>query len=152
MSNLWSPVTPVNTDFPEVSSTNKTQWKERNDRQLRLWGIHGQSRIDAANVLLLNASSVWVAASDAKRKRNFEPYTNGLSAILGLNPKLYNMDFQKDGDEKQVGLVAQEVNPLIPKAYNDNNGFIGLDYNAITVTLINAIKELNDKIKLLENK
>jgi hypothetical protein len=114
------------------------------------------SRLEAysnnGGYVLLNASSVWVAASDAKRKRNFEPYTNGLSAILGLNPKLYNMDFQKDGDEKQVGLVAQEVNPLIPKAYNDNNGFIGLDYNAITVTLINAIKELNDKIKLLENK
>jgi len=45
-------------DFPDLSGQNKTQWKERNDRQLRLWGIHGQSRIDAANVLLLNASSV----------------------------------------------------------------------------------------------
>lgn len=58
MSNLWSPVTPINSDFPEVQTNTKTVWKERNDRQLRLWGIHGQSRIDAANVLLLNASSV----------------------------------------------------------------------------------------------
>jgi hypothetical protein len=102
--------------------------------------------------VLLNASSVWVAASDAKRKRNFETYSNGLSAILGLQPKLYNMDFQKDGDEKQVGLVAQEVKDFIPKAYEDNNNFIGLNYNAIIVTMVNAIQELNAKITQLENK
>jgi hypothetical protein len=101
--------------------------------------------------VLLNASSVWVAASDAKRKRNFETYSNGLSAILGLQPKLYNMDFQKDGDEKQVGLVAQEVKDFIPKAYEDNNNFIGLNYNAIIVTMINAIKELKAEIDILKN-
>jgi hypothetical protein len=101
--------------------------------------------------VLLNASSVWVAASDAKRKRNFETYSNGLSAILGLQPKLYNMDFQKDGDEKQVGLVAQEVKDFIPKAYEDNNNFIGLNYNAIIVTMVNAIKELKAEIDILKN-
>jgi hypothetical protein len=101
--------------------------------------------------VLLNASSVWVAASDAKRKRNFETYSNGLSAILGLQPKLYNMDFQEDGDEKQVGLVAQEVKDFIPKAYEDNNNFIGLNYNAIIVTMVNAIKELKAEIDILKN-
>ena len=101
--------------------------------------------------VLLNSSSVWVAASDAKRKRNFETYSNGLSAILGLQPKLYNMDFQKDGDEKQVGLVAQEVKDFIPKAYEDNNNFIGLNYNAIIVTMVNAIKELKAEIDILKN-
>ena len=102
--------------------------------------------------VLLNASSVWVNASDKKRKRNFENYNPGLSAILNLQPKLYNMDFQNDGDEKQVGLVAQEVNEFIPLAYEENNGFIGLNYNAITVTMINAIKELkaeNDVLKCI---
>ena len=102
--------------------------------------------------VLLNSSSVWVAASDIKRKRNFETYSNGLSSILGLQPKLYNMDFQEDGDEKQVGLVAQEVKEFIPKAYNENGDFIGLDYNAIIVTMVNAIQELNEKITQLENK
>ena len=101
--------------------------------------------------VLLNASSVWVPASDAKRKRNFEPYTNGLSSILGLQPKLYNMDFQKDGDEKQVGLVAQEVREFIPLAYEENNGFIGLNYNAIIVTMVKAIQELKQQLDTLTN-
>jgi amyloid beta precursor protein binding protein 1 len=54
MSYLLSPVSPAINDFPDVQS----KWKERNDRQLRLWGVHGQDRIDNANVCLLNASAV----------------------------------------------------------------------------------------------
>jgi hypothetical protein len=101
--------------------------------------------------VLLNASSVWVAASDSKRKRNLENYNLGLDAILGLQPKLYNMDFQEDGDEKQVGLIAQSVKDYIPLAYEENNNFIGLNYNSIIVTMINAIKELKAEIDELKN-
>jgi hypothetical protein len=102
--------------------------------------------------VLLNASSVWVAASDVKRKRNFESYELGLNAIIGLKPKLYNMDFQEDGDEKQVGLVAQEVREFIPLAYEENNDFIGLNYNAIIVTMVKAIQQQQEQIQELKNK
>ena len=102
--------------------------------------------------VLLNSSSAWIPASDIKRKRNFEPYTNGLSSILGLQPKLYNMDFQKDGDEKQVGLVAQEVREFIPLAYEENADFIGINYNAIIVTMVKAIQEQQQQIQELKNK
>jgi hypothetical protein len=117
-----------------------------------LGGISSRLEAYSSNggYVFLNSSSVWVAASDAKRKRNFETYSNGLSAILGLQPKLYNMDFQKDGDEKQVGLVAQEVKDFIPKAYEDNNNFIGLNYNTIIITMINAIKEQQTQIESLK--
>jgi len=97
--------------------------------------------------VFLNSSSVWAAVSDVKRKRNFEDYNLGLDSILGLKPKLYNMDFQKDGDQKQVGLVAQDVKDFIPLAYEENDKFIGLNYNAIIVTMVKAIQELNEKIK-----
>ena len=60
------------------------------------------------------------------------------------------MDFQADGDEKQVGLIAQEVKEFIPKAYNENGDFIGLDYNAIIVTMVNAIKEQQVQIENLK--
>jgi hypothetical protein len=50
-----------------------------------------------------------------------------------------------------VGLVAQEVKDFIPKAYEDNNNFIGLNYNAIIVTMVNAIKELKAEIDILKN-
>jgi hypothetical protein len=123
--------------------------------------IHGylggfSSRLEAysnnGGYVFLSSGSAWIAASDVKRKRNFETYSLGLDAILGLQPKLYNMDFQQDEDEKQVGLVAQEVKDFIPLAYEENNNFIGLNYNTIIVTLINAVKELKAEIDELKNK
>jgi hypothetical protein len=122
--------------------------------------IHGylggfSSRLEAysnnGGYVYLSSGSTWIAASDIKRKRNFETYSLGLDAILGLQPKLYNMDFQQDEDEKQVGLVAQEVKDFIPLAYEENNNFIGLNYNTIIVTLINAVKELKAQINELKN-
>jgi hypothetical protein len=113
------------------------------------------SRLEAysnnGGYVFLNASSAWVAASDINRKRNFETYSLGLNAILGLQPKVYNMDFQNDGDEKQVGLIAQEVEQFIPKAFEQSDEFIGLNYNTIIVTMVNAIQELKAEIDELKN-
>jgi hypothetical protein len=110
------------------------------------------SRVEAysnnGGYVFLNSSSVWVAASDKKRKRNFEQYNLGLNEILGLKPSLYNMDFQEDGDEKQVGLIAQEVKDHIPLAFEQNDEFIGINYNAIIVTMVNAFKELKSELDI----
>jgi hypothetical protein len=96
--------------------------------------------------------STWIPVSDVNRKKNFETYSLGLDAVLGLKPKRYNMDFQNDGDEKQVGLVAQEVKEHIPQAFEQSEDFIGINYNVIIVTLVNAIQELKAEIDQLKNK
>lgn len=101
--------------------------------------------------VFLNSSSVWAAVSDVKRKRNFENYDLGLDAILGLKPKYYHMDFQSDKEQKQVGLIAQEVKEFIPQAFEQNNDFIGLNYNTIIVTMVKAIQELKQEIDTLKN-
>jgi len=122
--------------------------------------LHGylggiSSRLEAyssnGGYVFLNSSSVWVAASDKNRKRNFENYNLGLGAILKLQPKQYHMDFQKNDEVKQVGLIAQEVKEFIPDAYEENQKFIGLNYNSIIVTLINAIKDLKLEIDMIKN-
>jgi hypothetical protein len=100
----------------------------------------------------LSSGSTWIGASDRNIKKNFEPYNKGLEAICGLEPTLYNLKIQQDSEPKLVGLIAQEVNNYIPEAYSEEGDFIGLNYNAIIVTMINAIKELNAKITQLENK
>jgi hypothetical protein len=114
------------------------------------------SRVEAysnnGGYVYLSSGSAWVPASDVNRKRNFETYNLGLDAILGLKPKRYNMDFQDDGDEKQVGLVAQEVKEHIPQAFEQSEDFIGINYNVIIVTLVNAIQELKAEIDQLKNK
>jgi hypothetical protein len=99
----------------------------------------------------LTGGSAWVPVSDVNRKKNFETYNLGLNAILGLETKLYHMDFQKDSEEKQVGLIAQQVREHIPQAFEQNEDFIGLNYNVIIVTLVNAIQEQQAQINELKS-
>jgi len=96
----------------------------------------------------LSSSSTWVNASDRNRKKNFETYNKGLAEICNLKPTLFNLKNQSDDEPKIAGLIAQEVGEHIKEAFSDGE-FIGIDYSVLTVTIINAIKELNEKINKL---
>lgn len=104
----------------------------------------------------LSSASTWVNASDRNIKKNFEPYTKGLDAICKLEPQRYNLKIQEDTEEKLTGLVAQQVGEHIEEAYSEGEGVNGmgriaaLDYNVLTVTLINAVKELKNEIDQLK--
>jgi len=87
------------------------------------------------------STGVYTATSDINKKKDFELSTLGLNAILGLKPTLYRMK-DEDNTDKHLGFIAQEVKEFIPQAFVDNDGFIGLDYQAITATLVKAIQEL----------
>jgi len=101
----------------------------------------------AANAASINPSTgAYTALSDANKKKDFENSTIGLNAILGLKPTLYRMKSESN-TEKHLGFIAQEVKEYIPQAYVQTEDFIGLNYNSIIPVLVNAIKELNDKIK-----
>jgi hypothetical protein len=97
----------------------------------------------------LSSSSTWINASDRNRKKNFENYNKGLAEICNLKPTLFNLKTQSDDMPKIAGLIAQEVGEHLPEAFSDGE-FIGIDYSVLTVTMINAIKELkseNDTLK-----
>jgi hypothetical protein len=118
-----------------------------------IWSYRGSwNKIGTLN----GVSGVYTALSDINKKKDFEDSTIGLNAILNLKPTLYRM---KDDDElvdKQLGFIAQEVKDFIPQAYVQNGDedytFIGLNYNAITATLVKAIQELKAEIEELKNK
>jgi hypothetical protein len=103
-----------------------------------------------------NSTGTYTALSDINKKKNFETYTGGLNNILELKPTLYNMLNQDDSTEKELGFIAQEVKDIIPQAYvesgDDDNKFIGLNYNAIIPVLVNAIKEQQIQIEELKAK
>ena len=108
-----------------------------------------------------NATGVYTALSDINQKKDFEPSTLGLNEILQLKPTLYRFknksekhEEQDNGELKCVGLIAQEVEPILPHAYVQSGDFIGLDYNSITAVLVKAVQELKadyeEKLSKLE--
>ena len=50
--------------------------------------------------------------SDLKLKKNVEPLSIPYSTVLNLNPVSFNW---KENDEKSFGLIAQEVEEIIPE-------------------------------------
>ena len=92
-------------------------------------------------------------ASDRRLKENIAPTTiNALDAINKLD--IVEFDFIKDKKHEEVGLIAQEVEKVIPQTISRNpeneDDFLHIDYTAFVPYLIKAIQELNQKIERLE--
>jgi len=106
-----------------------------------------------------NAGGVTQFTSDARIKENIQEYTRGLSEIEQINTKTFNYTYKKD--KPLVGIIAQELENIIPEAVKQGNfetpegesysDFRMIDQNYLIYTLINAVKELSQKVKTLEN-
>jgi len=59
---------------------------------------------------------------------------------------------RKDTGERQVGVIAQEIKKVLPEVVTEKEGAIGVAYGNIVGVLIEAIKELSAKVKVLEAK
>ena len=97
--------------------------------------------------------------SDKKFKKNITDIRKPLETVLKLNGKKYNWkvkEFEQYdfSDRKQIGFIAQEVKKIIPEiVYIDKkSGEYSMNYSAIIPLLVEAIKEQQNQITLLENK
>ncbi len=88
--------------------------------------------------------------SDIQLKEDISDYTHGLSHIKQFNPKWFR--FKKRYNEKMLsGLIAQDVEAISNEYINEDlEGFKELNYPAIYMTMLNAIKELSIKVEELE--
>lgn len=116
----------------------------------------------SANIGSINASTgAYTALSDATKKKDFEPSTFGLSAVLQLKPTLYRMKDADDSSQKELGFIAQEVKDIIPQAYVEQTSpdasgvestYIGLNDRPIIAALVAAIQELSAEVEALKAK
>jgi hypothetical protein len=84
--------------------------------------------------------------SDAREKENIVPIDNALEKLEGINGYYYDW---KSSGEKQVGLIAQEVEKVLPEAVTENaKGTKFLNYEGVMPVLVEAVKEQQKLIKL----
>lgn len=96
--------------------------------------------------------------SDARAKANIQSLSQGLSILQQLRPVSYNFTdnsdntkFRKGGDGKEIGLLAQEVEQVLPNiVLTDPDGNKLINYTSLIAVLINAVKDLNEKVAALE--
>ena len=96
----------------------------------------------------------WIdKVSDRRLKRDIiDTDVNAINKINQL--KMVAFDFIKTGKHEEIGLIAQEVEAILPSAISKNpekeDDYLHIDYVAIVPYLIKAIQELNQKIEKLE--
>jgi len=97
-------------------------------------------------------------ASDMNLKENITDMKYGLADIVKLRGVEY--DWKRDDMGHDVGVLAQEVEAVIPELVKEHDGLHGrgkfksVDYNKLVPVLIESIKELKseiDELKLIKN-
>jgi hypothetical protein len=85
------------------------------------------------------------ATSDARVKADILPFTASVESLGTYTYKL------RCNGQHYVGLLAQEVEPVIPFAVSeDDDGIKKLDYNAVVAVLVSEVNSLRKRIKELE--
>tara|TARA_R100000278_G_scaffold102805_1_gene79253 strand:+ start:49 stop:1833 length:1785 start_codon:yes stop_codon:yes gene_type:complete len=95
-----------------------------------------------------------LSSSDLTFKKNVKTISSALETVTNLRGVTYNWKVStgKDTETKQYGMIAQEVEELLPelvKDYGDNKKK-QLNYTAIIPVLVESIKELSAKVTALE--
>lgn len=114
-----------------------------------------------AGALAADADGIIVPlASDRRLKENITSYTGGLDTINKLQPVRFNftsgcgMNIQGT----KLHFIAQDVLPILPEAVGQTKLKIGnhcniytFDDGAVVAALVGAVKELTERIKVLES-
>lgn len=93
-------------------------------------------------------SNVYKSSSTRRLKENIIDYDKGLETVLLMNPKYFNM-INDPSKKIRAGLIAEDLadiglNEFVTRDEDDNPS--GITYDKLIVLLINAIKELKNRI------
>jgi hypothetical protein len=97
----------------------------------------------------LNYNNSYGALSDASIKENIVDATPKLNALKQV--RVVNFNRIGDPDNKQIGMVAQELELIWPKLVSqDQDGIKSIKYSVLVPILIKAVQELAAKVEALE--
>jgi len=97
--------------------------------------------------------------SDKRLKTDIKPTTDNLDKILKLEPVEYSWkDGSRDG-KKEIGLIAQDVEKVVPEVVRENTRlsddddtlYKQVDYEHLVSTLIGAVQEQQKQIDELKS-
>ena len=91
--------------------------------------------------------------SDQRLKDNIIAIEDPLTKVLSISGNTYTWNEKSGKEGNDVGVIAQEILEVLPEAVTTrDNGYLAVDYHKIVPLLVEAIKELSQKVSDLEDK
>jgi len=98
--------------------------------------------------------NVWTSGSyqtsDVRLKKDIQDAPYGLAQLLKLRPVSFKWKKDADGDPRQLGLIAQEVQKIVPEVVMTDGpeGKLGVNYTALIPVMIRSVQ---DQQKLIQD-
>ncbi len=97
-------------------------------------------------------AGILIQNSDETLKKNIEPIANASHLLQQLHGYRYQWKDENADADKQLGLLAQEVQKVLPELVKEgDNGKLGVNYSGLIPVLLEALKEqqvINEAQKL----
>jgi uncharacterized protein YunC (DUF1805 family) len=95
------------------------------------------------------SATIFTSLSDITQKKNIQKITNSTTLIKQISGVRFDW---KDSDESSAGVIAQDVEKVLPEIIHTNDeGIKSVNYNGIIGLLVEAIKEQQNQIEELKS-
>ena len=144
--NTWTSIgitlnnSPSGTLYPTMSSTDSGSFST---------AYVSSSALTFTTATGTLSATQFTSLSDTNRKKNIRPIENAINITKKLEGVRFNW---KDTDAPSIGVIAQEVEKVLPELVVENDGVKSVSYGNIVGVLIEAIKEQQVRIEELEKK
>lgn len=107
----------------------------------------GGSATFTVGTVFKTGGGTFSATSDARLKDIQGSYDKGLEELKALSPIRFK--YKQDNDKIYTGLIAQEVatTPFSSMVFAKEDGYLAIDNSELVYALINAVKELDNKLR-----
>ena len=156
---------PTNASIEPFTEINKGGFQVISDadpsslKLIKAEASSGGNALSVSGSIEASGNITAFASSDERLKENIIQIPNSLEKIKQIKGVLFNWKEGYDkvhpyGENKDVGVIAQEVQQILPEIVKENvhNQFLGVRYEKLTPLLLEAIKELSKKVEELEKK
>ena len=115
----------------------------------------GTAASGVVGAILATNDVVAFSTSDERLKENVESIGSAVEKVEAINGVTFDwipMEGIHVHEGHDVGVIAQEVEKVLPELVTTrDNGYKAVKYDKLTAVLIQAVKELSERVKNLEN-
>jgi prefoldin subunit 5 len=140
-ATLSNETSSATTHYPAMSTTSTGSWSSAIVSTTKLYFTPSTGQLNA---------TIFNSLSDENAKKDIQTIENALDTVNNIRGVKFNW---KENDIPSMGLIAQEIEQYLPElVHTTQEGEKSVNYGGIVGVLIEAIKELSDRVKKLEGK